>query len=178
MEITKNTIYLPKRECVRYGNCADCEAYHNSKGKLPHCKREEWHFKPLVLNSLVLFVFALLWNGLVHLVVLKSQNTLLGSTHRADLPDKMWISLIVTLLIAILFTLSFRKWQKKRTLKESILHSLFFGLLIITVVDLNQYVLYEIPFNLILLWMLFGLAEFTSYGILSHYIFKNRTHNM
>lgn len=80
--------------------------------------------------------------------------------------DKLWISLIVTLLIALLFTISYLKWRKKGTILETIIHSLFFALLMGVVVDLNQYVQYEIPFLLTVKWFFFGVAEFFVYGLI------------
>jgi hypothetical protein len=128
--------------------------------------------KYLIFSSLIIFIFALLWNGLIHLVILKSANDAIQYIHRSDFQDKICISLIVTLCIAILFTISYIKWRKDGSLKESILHSIFFSALIGIVVDLNQYVLYPLPYNLVVLWFLFGIIEFLVYGLIVRVIFK------
>jgi len=125
----------------------------------------------LLISTLLLSLFAFLWNALVHLVVLKNENKSIEFIHRPDMADKLWISLIVTLLIALLFTISYLKWRKKGTILEAIIHSLFFALLMGVVVDLNQYVQYEIPFLLTVKWFLFGVIEFIFYGFILRFLY-------
>lgn len=126
----------------------------------------------LITTTLSIAPFALLWNGFIHLIILKKENALLSSIHRPDMNEKMWISLIVTVAIAFLFSYSYSKWRKTGSFKESIFHSLFFAVLMIVVVDLNQYFLYAIPFALVAKWALFGLVEFLIYGLIIKFIYK------
>lgn len=126
----------------------------------------------VVISTFLLSLFALLWNGLVHLVILRDENKAIEFIHRPDMADKLWISILITVIIVMLFTVSYLKWRKDGTIIESIRHSTFFALLMIVVVDLNQYVQYEIPFSLILKWSSFGVVEFIIYGLLIYFIFK------
>jgi hypothetical protein len=122
--------------------------------------------KFIAISSIIIFFFAILWNGLIHLVVLKSANSSIETLHRPDFADKLWLSLIVTFFISVLFSISYIRWRKDGSLIETITHSLFFAVLIGIVVDLNQYVLYPIPFMLVMQWFLFGILEFIIYGII------------
>jgi len=126
----------------------------------------------IAVSTLLLFLLALAWNGLVHMVILKAGNAAVAFLHRPGLNDKMWISLPVTAGIVFLFTVSYLKWRKAGTICESMLHSLFFACLMIIAVDLNQYVLYAIPFSLIAKWAVFGLAEFILYGLVLCFLAK------
>lgn len=108
-----------------------------------------------IISAVLLSLFALLWNGFVHLVVLEVSNKTIETIHRSDLSDKMWISIIITIAVVLIYTISFLKWRKTGTVFESLKHSLFFAALMIVVVDLNQYVQYEIPFALIVKWSFF-----------------------
>lgn len=168
----------PKTDCERYGNCEECKDFHFSKGKKPHCLRKKHDARPYIIASMLLFVFALVWNGIVHLVILAEHNKSLEAIHRTDLADKMWLSLLVTLCICLLFTLSFSQWVKDGTAGQSISHSLFFAGLMFVVVDLNQYVLYAIPFKLILCWGFFGCLEFLLYGFIARKVFKRYSGSM
>lgn len=123
-----------------------------------------------IIATVVLSIFALLWNGFIHLVVLADANKAIESIHRQDMADKMWISIIITICIVVLFIISFLKWRKTGSVLETIGHSLFFATLMIVVVDLNQYVQYEIPFSLVILWSLFGAIEFVIYGLILNFI--------
>lgn len=136
-------------------------------------KGKNVHIKFIVVNTIILFVFALIWNAMVHLVILKKQNDALSAIHRADLNDKMWISILVTISICLLFTISYLRWKKNGTIGETLVHSLLFASLMAIIVDLNQYVLYNIPFSTILLWTLFGFCEFIIYGMIT-YIINNK----
>lgn len=127
---------------------------------------------PLISASLIITLFALLWNGFIHLIILKNENAILSSIHRPDMNEKMWISIFVTLAIATLFSYSYSKWRKTGSYKESMFHSLFFAVLMIVVVDINQYVQYAIPFTLVSKWDLFGLAEFLIYGLIITFIYR------
>jgi hypothetical protein len=126
----------------------------------------------LAITSIIIFLFAVLWNGFIHLIVLKSANSLIESLHRPDFADKMWLSLIVTFFISVLYSISYLRWRKDGSLKETIAHSLFFAVLIGIVVDLNQYILYPIPFMLVMQWFLFGILEFIIYGIIVWRVYK------
>jgi hypothetical protein len=126
----------------------------------------------LVISTLVLSVFALLWNGLIHLVVLKVADEAIESIHRPDMSEKMWISIIITVFIVLLYAINFLKWRKTGSVFETSKHSLFFAALMIVVVDLNQYLQYEIPFSLILKWSFFGVIEFVMYGVILSFLFK------
>lgn len=124
------------------------------------------------IATIVLSIFALLWNGFIHLVVLADANKAIESIHRPDMADKMWISIIITICIVVLFIISFLKWRKTGSVLETIGHSLFFAAIMIIVVDLNQYVQYEIPFSLVILWSLSGAIEFVIYGLILNLICK------
>lgn len=134
--------------------------------------RKKSNSKFIAINTTLLFLFSMLWNALVHLVILKEQNDSLRAIHRLDLNDKMWISILVTISISLFFTISYNRFIKNNTLKEALLHSILFAAFISIVVDLNQYVLYSIPLSIILLWIMFGFGEFIVYGIISYKVNK------
>lgn len=120
----------------------------------------------------MLSIFTFLWNALVHLVILRYDNKSIELIHRSDMTDKLWISIIVTIFIALLFTISYLKWRKTGTTLETIIHSLFFAVLMGIVVDLNQYVQYVILFSLIVKWFIFGIAEFILYGLILNFLYN------
>lgn len=116
--------------------------------------------------SFVLLVVALIWNGLLHMVVLRDAETILKTIWRADLSDFMWLSVLMTLAVTLLFALGYSVFARTGSLAEGIGYGVFFGLLAGVLVDLNQYILYPIPGRLALYWFLGGLLEFSIYGAL------------
>ena len=124
------------------------------------------------ISTAILTVFALLWNGIVHLVILGGEERMLESIHRSDMADKMWIAIVVTVVIALFYGVSYDRWRKTGSLVEAIWHSLYFGIAIIVIVDLNQYAQYALPFSLVVKWALFGLVEFLLYGQIARWVFN------
>lgn len=119
-----------------------------------------------LLTSALLFVLALAWNGFVHLVVLRAANVSVQHLRRPDLSDKLWLSLVVTACIVILFAWGYTRFARDGSVKEGVRYGLYFALVAGVLVDLNQYVLFPIPASVALQWFLGGLAEFTCYGVI------------
>jgi hypothetical protein len=119
-----------------------------------------------VLASAVLFVVALVWNAFVHLVVLRAANASVAHLRRPDLQDTMWLSLLLTAGIVMLFVWGYGRFARDGSLREGLVWGLFFALLAGLLVDLNQYVLFPIPGVVALQWFAGGLLEFLLYGAL------------
>lgn len=117
-------------------------------------------------TALVLFLIALVWNGILHMVVLRDANALIDAVRRTNLDDYLWISLLMTFAINLLFAFGYTRFARTGTVKEGVGYGVFFGLIAGVLVDLNQYVLYPIPGRLAFYWFLGGLLEFSLYGAL------------
>ena len=124
------------------------------------------NYKRFALASLTIFLFALIWNGVVHLVILREADSILYSIGRPVTDRNMLLSLLVTFILSILFVWSYSRYARKGDIRDGLMHGIFFGVLAGTLVDLNQYVLYPIPASLAFLWFVFGLIEFCIYGII------------
>jgi hypothetical protein len=132
------------------------------------------NYKQLITTSAVIFIFALLWNGLIHGVILRDANTALTNIARSAADRNMGLSLLLTVGLAFLFVWSYAYTARQGNLREGIFHGLFFALLAGLLVDLNQYVLYPIPASLALKWFVFGVVEFCGYGILASWLYPVR----
>ena len=124
------------------------------------------NYKRFFIATIAIFVFALIWNGIVHLVLLRDVDSILNSIGRQESQRNMFLSLLVTAILVILFVWSYARFARRGDLRDGLTHGLFFGLLAGTLVDLNQYVLYPIPASLAITWFVFGLIEFCIYGVL------------
>jgi uncharacterized membrane protein YhfC len=124
------------------------------------------NYKRFFIATIAIFVFALIWNGIVHLVLLREADSILNSIGRQESQRNMFLSILVTALLALLFVWSYTRFARRGDLRDGLSHGLFFGLLAGTLVDLNQYVLYPIPGSLAITWFVFGLIEFCIYGVL------------
>ena len=122
----------------------------------------------------VLFLAALAWNGIVHLVLLRSARAEAARLFRADLASYAWLSLVVTAGMVCLFTWGYRRFARDGSLGEAGRFGLFFGLLAGLLVDLNQFVLYPLPLWVAASWFAFGLLEFQMYALLLAWLFPPR----
>jgi len=124
------------------------------------------NYKRFFIATIAIFVFALIWNGLVHLILLREADSILNSIGRPESQRNMFLSLLVTAILVTLFVWSYTRFTRRGDLRDGLTHGLFFGLLAGTLVDLNQYVLYPVPSSLAITWFVFGLIEFSIYGVL------------
>jgi hypothetical protein len=118
-----------------------------------------------MLSVVLIFVMAMIWNGLFHMVFIADQNEMIVSLRRHDMSERMLLSLFITIGIATLFVVSYNKWRRNGTLIESLIHGIFYSVLAGVLVDANQYLVYPIPGMLAVLWFLGGLVEFSLYSI-------------
>jgi hypothetical protein len=122
--------------------------------------------KRYVLSCLVLFVVALAWNALVHLVLLRGVDAAVQRLLRPDFADKAWLTLVVTAGMIAVFVWGYGRFVRSASLLESARYGLYFGLVAGLLVDLNQYVLYPIPGWVAAVWFAGGLVEFQLYAAL------------
>lgn len=121
--------------------------------------------KRSILSVVLIFIVAMIWNGLFHTVIIAEQNEMISSLRRPDMSEKMLLSLFITIGMAALFVVSYNKWRRSGTLIESLIHGIFFSVLAGVLVNANQYLVYPIPGMLAVLWFLGGLFEFSFYSI-------------
>lgn len=129
----------------------------------------------LLIAAVISFVFSILYNGLVHLVILRTANKQVESLRRVDFSSKAWISLLATLATSFIFTAIYSLFVSEKSTRRGLFFGLCFGLFIVIIVDVNQFVLYPLPFSLVASWALFGIIEFSLIGMIVGAIVKNKT---
>lgn len=114
-----------------------------------------------------IFLFALLWNGVVHRVILRNANLALEHIARPASERNLLLSLAQTAAISCCFVLSHALSVRPKGLMGGLAHGALFGVLAGLFVDLSQYILYPIPAGLVIAWFGFGFAEFCIDGLLA-----------
>ena len=109
----------------------------------------------------------MLWNGFLHLVVLRTIDESVQHVRRPDFADKAWLSIVMTAGVVCLFVWGYGRFARDASLREALIYGLFFALFAGLLVDFNEYVLLPIPSSAPLAWFLGGLVEFTLYGVLA-----------
>jgi hypothetical protein len=132
------------------------------------------NYKRIIIASVAVFVFALIWNSFIHGMVLRDANTAIAAITRPAPERNMGLALLLTAGLAFLFVWSYAYTARRGNLREGIAHGLFFAILAGLLVNLNQYVLYPLPASLVLQWFIFGAVEFCGYGILASWLYPIR----
>lgn len=132
------------------------------------------NWKRLAIASAAIFAFALVWNSVVHGVILHQANQALAEFKRQD--GGIVPGLLMTAGIAVLFVWSYARAARRGGLRDGLVHGLFFALLAGLLVDLNQYLLYPVPGTLALSWFGFALLEFAFYGVLAAWLYPVEPH--
>jgi len=124
-------------------------------------------FKRVLASSVLIFLFALLWNSFVHGVVLRDAEIALQLFARQVAERSIPLALVLTLGIAVMFMISHAWMVRPLSLTHSIAHGAFFGVLAGLLVDMNQYLMYPVPASLAAGWFIGGLIEFSLYGLIA-----------
>ena len=122
--------------------------------------------KRFLLSWAALLATALVWNGLLHGVVLKATDASVRHLWRPDLDEKTWLGVLMTVALAALFVLGWARFARTGSMGEGLAYGLFFALVAGLLVDLNQYVLFPLPASVVARWFLGGLVEFSLDGLI------------
>lgn len=128
-------------------------------------------YKRLIFASVVLFVVAIIWNGVLHQILLKELDSLVLPLRRTDFQELMGLGVLMTLGLTTLFSYGYTRFAMTGTRVEGIVYGIYFALLAGLLVDLNQYLLYPIPAKVAVSWFFGGLCEFVLYGILITWLY-------
>lgn len=122
----------------------------------------------------ILFALSLVWNGLLHFVILCRANEAVQHLRRTDLPGAMGLSLLLSALICGLFVWGYVRVARTGTVREGLGYGLFIGVFVALLVDVNQYLLYPLPASLVMKWFAGGVLEFTLYGAVVSLVYRVR----
>jgi hypothetical protein len=125
----------------------------------------------LALTAVAIVIFALLWNGLVHGLLLHEAEAALTGLLRPAGDRSSLLALLVTAGIAATFMVSHVWLVRPAGIGQGLVHGMWFGLLAGLLVDLNQYLLYPIPGYLASCWFLSGMFEFSCYGLIAAWLY-------
>ena len=129
------------------------------------------NLRRFVVAVLAIFIFALVWNGFVHMLLLKEAELALEGIARPAGERSLALGLLSTAGISTIFVYSYVSFVRTPGIKRALGHGVFFALLAGLFVDLNQFFLYPIPGSLAAAWFLSGFIEFCIYGVLVAWLY-------
>lgn len=129
------------------------------------------NLRRFIVAVFAIFIFAMVWNGFVHMVLLKEASLALEKIARPAAERNMALGLLLTGGVAMLFVYSYVSFVRTPGVKRALGHGVFFAVMAGLFVDLNQFFLYPVPGSLAAAWFLFGFIEFCVYGVLVSWLY-------
>jgi len=129
-------------------------------------------FKRFFLSVLAVYITFQVINFIVHSLILGSVYMELQNVWRMDMMDMMWAMYIIDLLVCIMFVYIFTKGYEGKGIMEGLRYGLTIGLLMSIPASFYQYILYPIPFNLIIQWFIYGMIQYTICGMVAAAVYK------
>ncbi len=130
------------------------------------------NWKRLIVAAIVIFVVAQALELVVDNVILKKAYDSLKSLWRPDMASKMWVSYVMGLLASFMFAYVFIKGREGKGIQEGVRFGIIIWLFTIVPFNIEIWVIFPIPYMLVLKWLIFGLLTSLIGGILAAVIYK------
>ena len=128
--------------------------------------------KKFILTSIVVFIVYEILTYVVHGLILGNTYMAMPGVWRQDMQSMMWIMWLGALFFCFMFVFVFTKGYEGKGIGEGVRFGLIIGLLMVVVQMLDQYVIYPVPFGLVLQWIVFGLIQYIILGIVAALLYK------
>jgi hypothetical protein len=130
--------------------------------------------KTFWIGLVVVFVIMQVIGFLVHQVWLTDTYAGLASVFRAeaDMLDMMWLMMAASVGSLFLFCYIFTKGYEGKGIAEGARHGLWMGLFVSLPMAIDQYVVYPLPSNLAVCWLVTGVVSFVIAGAVFAAIYK------
>ncbi len=130
------------------------------------------NLKRLIPATLAVFITFQVTDFLIHSLILASSYAALQELWRPDMMSKMWIMTLTSLFMSFMFVFIFIKGYEKKGICEGFRFGIIIGLFMSVTAMLNQYVVYPVPFSMVIQWLIYGLIQFILAGIVVSLIYK------
>lgn len=128
--------------------------------------------KRLLLASLAVFVTFQALDYVIHGLILGASYEATSELWRPDMMEKMWIMYLTGVALSLLFVYIFAKGFQGKGIMEGVRYGIVMAFLLAVVVNVNQYVAYPLPGDLLVKWIIFGFIEIVIAGVVASLVYK------
>ncbi len=125
--------------------------------------------KKLLVAIVAAYIVLMLTNYLVHQIWLMSDYAAIPASHRspAGIMHRFWAMAVGQFIFAALFAYIYRRGlEKKPWLVQGIRYGILIALLTVVPTALSEYVVYIVPYQLAIKWMIAGGIQMIVLGLL------------
>ena len=130
------------------------------------------NWQKFFITFIVLYIVTSVLGFLIHGLWLSSQYEQLSGVWRGDMDKFMWVQYVTGAFYCFFFVFIFARWQENKGIMEGIRYGLIiWGFYTIPTVY-NQFMIYPLPYNLIMEWLFSDLVVVVILGILTAVLYK------
>ena len=130
------------------------------------------NWQKFFITFIVLYIVTSVLGFLIHGLWLSSQYEQLSGVWRGDMDKFMWVQYVTGAFYCFFFVFIFARGQENKGIMEGIRYGLIiWGFYTIPTVY-NQFMIYPLPYNLIMEWLFSDLVVVVILGILTAVLYK------
>jgi hypothetical protein len=132
------------------------------------------NWKKLFIAFIVIFIVGQVLMLIIHGLILDPIYERLAELFRPeeDMMSKMWIGYVTSLIFSFFFVYIFARGYEGKGIMEGVRFGLIIGCFWTIPSVYGQYMVYELPYYLVLQWLLYDFATLVILGILAALIYK------
>ena len=130
------------------------------------------NWKKIIIAFIVVYIAGGILNFIAHGLILGSTYESLSHLWRPDMDRLMWIQWVTPLFYSFFFVYIFAKGYEGKGLLEGVRYGLIiWGFLSIPMIY-GQYMVYPLPYSLVLKWLFIDIVIIVILGVLVSLIYK------
>ena len=130
------------------------------------------NWKKLLIAFVAVFVVSQILGYVIHNIILSASYQELAHLWRPDMMSKMWIMWITGVIYCFFFVYVFVRGYENKGIMEGIRFGLIIGCFVSIPHLYGQYVVYELPYMLVLQWVIYDFIILVVMGIVAALIYK------
>lgn len=127
--------------------------------------------KRLLLAIVAVFVAQQAMELVIHMKILGDTYASIKGLWRPDMQDYMWMMHVIGFAFCALFVHFYVSWRRVGGVGEGMKYGLIVGL-IVGVSGFMQYMIYPLPFSLVVKWLVFGTLQSMVMGAIASGIYR------
>jgi len=130
------------------------------------------NWKNFFVTFIVIYILGGLLNFLIHGVLLTETYQLLSEVWRPDMNRLMWLQWVTPLFLTFFFIYVYAKGREGKGVMEGLRYGLIIWAFFSIPTIYGQYMVYPLPYSLVLKWLISDLVVFVIMGIAVSLLYK------
>jgi hypothetical protein len=130
------------------------------------------NWKNFFIAFVVIYILGGILNYLIHNVLLMETYQELSHLWRSDMDRLMWLQMVTPIFLTFFFIYIFAKGREGKGVMEGLRYGLIIWAFLSIPSIYGQYMIYPLPYSLVLQWLIYDLIVLVILGITVSLIYK------